>query len=176
MSKRNVLIILLSIAAVVAGAFMPLPFEDSTSVANTVFIARTPEAVFGYVTTPGTWPKWHPSSLSVSGATDHSLIKGERVSENFRVAGRTGEAIWTVIDSEAPRSWIISGNISGREAGSVRYTLSPEASGTKFTREFVYHSPNMLFVIANRLTVRRQIESESALAVQQLRQLLESTP
>jgi uncharacterized protein YndB with AHSA1/START domain len=40
------------------------------------------EVVFDYITTPGHWPEWHPSSLGVSGATDHSLAVGEQVPQS----------------------------------------------------------------------------------------------
>ena len=50
-----------------------------TRVYNTIWIRAPIERVFDYVTTPGNWPVWHPSSLGVSGATDHSLDPGERI-------------------------------------------------------------------------------------------------
>jgi uncharacterized protein YndB with AHSA1/START domain len=71
---------------------------------------QTPiEEVFEYVTTPGNWPAWHPSSLGVDGATDHSLEPGEQVTEEYRVAGRRGRVVWTVRERKAPRTWVIDG-------------------------------------------------------------------
>src|SRR5437867_6277649 len=49
-----------------------------TQIATSIQIARPRDEVFAFVTTPGNWPKWHPSSLGVRGATDHSLAVGER--------------------------------------------------------------------------------------------------
>lgn len=86
---------------------MPLP--DRTRVANTIVIARAPDAVFAYVTTPGNWPKWHPASWAVSGATDHTLGVGEQVTEDFVVAGRAGQVVWTTVKCEVPREWVIEG-------------------------------------------------------------------
>jgi hypothetical protein len=78
--------------AIVAGlAFAPLPLRDRTRVANAIVIARQPGTVFAYVTTPANWPKWHPASLAVSGATDHPLVPGEQVTEDYLVAGRKGQ-------------------------------------------------------------------------------------
>jgi hypothetical protein len=57
-------------------------------IASIAVIHRSPEVAFDYVTTPGNWPDWHPSSLGVTGATDHPLDGGERCAEHFRVAGR----------------------------------------------------------------------------------------
>ena len=91
-------IVALGAVATVAGlAFAPLPVEDTTRIHSSVEIARDPDVVFAYVTTPANWPTWHPSSLAVSGAVDHPLDIGEQVTEDFLVAGRRGRA-------KAPRS------------------------------------------------------------------------
>jgi ketosteroid isomerase-like protein len=61
-----------------------------------IHLTQPVEVVFDYVTTPGHWPRWHPSSLAVSGATGRSLMVGEQVTEEFLVAGRRGQVVWTV--------------------------------------------------------------------------------
>jgi len=54
-------------------------------------ISARVEAVFDYATTPANAPKWHPTSLGVSGEIDHSVEKGERFTEELRVfAGAAG--------------------------------------------------------------------------------------
>jgi hypothetical protein len=70
----------------------------------------------------------------------------------------------------------IDGTINGRHAGSVRYTLSADAGGTRFLREFTYSSPNLLFLVLNRFSIRRQIDAESAQAVFCFSSCLESDP
>ncbi|MDQ3285419.1 MAG: hypothetical protein M3P92_06920 [Actinomycetota bacterium] len=65
------------------------------------------EYIFDYMTTLGNCPEWHPSSLGVGGATDHSLEPGEKVTEEYRVAGRLGRAVWTVRERVASRRWVI---------------------------------------------------------------------
>lgn len=130
--------------------------------------------VFEYVTTPGNWPQWHPSSLGVSGATDHSLLMGEEVTEAFLVAGRRGHAVWTVTEREAPRRWVIEGQIVGRESGgTVSYTLTSQDGGTLFEREFIYPAQGLLFRLLNTLFVRRRVQRESAKALQRLKAVLE---
>src|ERR1700741_3769940 len=84
-------------AAALLAAILFLPVElGSTRIVSTVDIARSPPEVFAYVTTPGNWPQWHPSSLAVSGAVDHPLEIGESVIEDFQVAGRRGRVTWRV--------------------------------------------------------------------------------
>jgi uncharacterized protein YndB with AHSA1/START domain len=143
-----------------------------TRISTPVQIPLPVQIVFEYVTTPGHWPEWHPSSLGVSGATDHSLEIGEQVTEEFLVAGRRGQAIWTVIERVVPSRWVIEGEVNGRKSGIVRYTLAPQGNGTSFQREFVYSMPNFLFGLLDRFVLRRRIEAESKQAVQQLRSAL----
>lgn len=130
------------------------------------------ERVFNYVTTPGNWPQWHPSSLAVSGATDHSLEVGEQVTEEFLVAKRHGQVTWTVRERVYPSRWIIDGNVLGGGRGTITYTLHSEGNGTFFGREFVYTMANPLWALLDRIVLRRRIEAESRQAVQQLKDAL----
>ena len=105
---------------------------------------------------------------------DHPLQIGESVIEDFQVAGRRGRVTWRVIAREPNRLWRITGNIEGRESGAVSYSMAPTATGTHFVREFEYRTPNLLFALLNRLSLRSRIEAESAQAVRQLKERLES--
>jgi uncharacterized protein YndB with AHSA1/START domain len=140
---------------------------------KTIQIATPVERAFDYVTTPGNWPEWHPSSLEVSGATDHSLVPGEQVTEEFYVAGRRGRVVWTVREREAPRRWVIEGQIQGGGSGTVTYILTPHADGTTFERDFVYAMSNPLLALLDRLVLRRRVEAESAEALRRLKKVLE---
>lgn len=145
-----------------------------TRIYSAAHIARTPAELFDFVTTPGNWPQWHPSSLGVRGATDHPLAVGEEVTESFHVAGRQGEVVWTVVTCEAPKRWVIDGQIVGRaNGGTVAYALRPDGDGTFFEREFTYPTPTLFFTLLDRLVIRRRIQQESTQAVQQLKGLLE---
>jgi uncharacterized protein YndB with AHSA1/START domain len=146
-----------------------------TRIISTTTIQRPIEEVYDYVTTPGHWPEWHPSSLAVMGATDHSLAVGEQVTERFLVAGWRGEVVWVVREREAPRRWAIDGRITtgGGGSGAVTYTLTPHAGATEFTREFTYPLPNLLFAALDALVIRRRITAESAEALRRLKRHLE---
>jgi uncharacterized protein YndB with AHSA1/START domain len=171
---KKVLIAATALVVIAGVMLVPLPIEPTSRIVSSIFIARDNEDVFDYVTTPANWPKWHPSSLAVSGTTDHSLKTEERVTESYKVAGHSGTAVWTVVERSAPNSWTITANIGNRNAGQVRYQLSPENGGTRFTREFLYHPRSLLTMALDRVSIRAQIEAESAQALKQLKQVLES--
>ena len=144
-----------------------------TRIFATTYIARPVEEVYNYVTTPGNWPSWHPSSIAVTGDADHPQEIGEQCTEEFMVAGRHGKAVWTVTDREYPSRWVISGVIEGsRSGGVVSYTLHSEENGTRFERTFTYPRPSLLFAILDILLIRRRVQAESNLAVQQLKDVL----
>lgn len=144
-----------------------------TRIRSTVRIERPVERVFDYVTTPGNWPEWHPSSLGVSGATDHSLEPGEQVTEKFRAAGRRGSVVWTVRERVPPRRWVIEGLVEGGGGGTIAYTLTSHDGATTFERDFAYTMPNALLALLDRLVLRRRVETESAEALRRLKDVLE---
>lgn len=174
-SRKTVLGWLVAIGLMALLLFSPLPWQSRTQIHSEVAIQRSPADVFEYVSTPANWPAWHPSSLSVQGATDHSLQVGEQVTEVFRVAGREGVIVWTVADRRAPSFWRIDGEIEGRQAGTVTYTLTPSGTGTRFERDFVYQAPTLLFSILNWAALRNRIDAESREAVTRLKARLEGT-
>lgn len=153
--------------------YAPAP-QTPVQIRKQIDIARAPAEVFDFVTTPGNWPRWHPSSLAVQGATDHSLQVGEQASEDFVVAGRRGRALWTVVERDAPRRWRIEGG--GQEGGRawITYTLTATATGTHFERDMRYRMPNMLTALLDPLLTRRLIDEESATALRRLKQVLEA--
>lgn len=144
-----------------------------TTIVTTATIARPIAEVFDYVTTPAHWLVWHPSSLGLHGATDHSLQVGEDVTEEFRVAGRKGSVAWRVVARNAPVRWTISGQVAGGGNGTITYTLASSGDATAFRREFVYAMPNHFAELLDRLFLRRRIEAESVEAVRRLKQALE---
>jgi uncharacterized protein YndB with AHSA1/START domain len=145
-----------------------------TTIVTHAGIRRPLAEVFDYVTTPAHWLVWHPSSLGLHGATDHSLQVGEEVTEDFRVAGRKGSVTWVVIARQAPTHWAIAGKVAAGGKGTITYTLTQTAEGTAFRREFDYAMPNWFAALLDRMFIRRRIEAESVLAVSRLKQALET--
>ena len=148
--------------------------KNTNSAVTIIYIQKPIEQVYDYVTDPGNWPLWHPSSISVRGATGHSLQIGEEVTEKFRVAGREGEVVWTVREREAPRQWLIEGQIvNSKEGGTVSYLLSQETGGTLFKRDFTYTRSRLLLRILDKLIIHRRILNESNEALRRLKVRLE---
>lgn len=148
-----------------------------TRIFTTALIRQPAESLYDYVTTAGNWPRWHPSSLGVTGAADHSAQPGEQITEDFQVAGRRGRVVWTVRERQAPRRWVIEGVIQGQTSGgTITYTLTPRNDGTYFEREFTYPTPGAWFALLDWLVIRRRITAESSEALRRLKQVLESAP
>lgn len=144
-----------------------------TRISTWVVIARPVEDVFEFVTTPGRWPLWHPSSLAVGGATDHSLDAGEQCTEDFRVAGRRGRVMWTVRERDAPGRWVIDGAVEGGGGGTIAYRISAVDGGARFDREFTYTMRTSVGRLLDALVVRRLIAGESMEALRRVKRLLE---
>ena len=140
---------------------------------TSIIIHKPVEQVFDFVTTANSWPQWHPSSLSVRGASDHSGVSGDQVTEEFLVAGRRGQAVWTVRERAYPQRWVIDGRVSKAGGGTITYTLTWQNGSTKFEREFIYHFHNVLARLLDRWLIRPRIEAESAEALRRLKQVLE---
>ena len=153
--------------------FLPLNL-GTTHIRAEADIPRSPHEVFLYVTTPTTWPRWHPSSIAVTGDAGHSLTLGESVREEFRVAGHHGFAVWTVVALEPDRLWRIEGRIDGHVAGTVTYTISDVDGRAHFVRNFDYPSRTLLFAILNPFVIKPRVMAESKQAVFQLREVLEA--
>ncbi len=164
---------LMALLAALLLLLLPLGWGYRAHLRSSIDIARPPTEVFDYVTTPGNWPQWHPSSLAVHGSTDHPLDTGEQVTEDFIVAGRRGQVVWTVIAREPERRWVIRGQVAGGGEGIISYTLTPIASGTHFQRDFDYTFRQLLLIILDRVQLRARVRAESEAALQHLKANLE---
>jgi len=165
-------VLILMAVTLVALALLPAPVEP-VRIHNAVEIGRSPDSVFSFVTTPATWPKWHPATLSVEGMTHHTLGVGEQVTEDYRSGGFPNRTRWTVVQHEAPRRWRIEGRGKFGERASITYTLVPTPTSTRFERELRYRMPNRLAAWLE-LLIRGRVTEESALALRQLKSVLEA--
>jgi Polyketide cyclase / dehydrase and lipid transport len=146
-----------------------------TRIHTAIHIRKPITEVFTHVTTPCNWPQWHPASLAVSGATDHSLECGEQVTEDFQVGGRRGQALWTVTECEAPRRWVIEGHTARGGRATIVYRFQESEKGTLFERELRYSRPGLWFRLSDMLVGRRRMRAQSAKALQRLKNALEAS-
>lgn len=176
---RVVLWIAAGIAGVAALLFLPLPWPDAfvgSHVVNRIEIAAPPGRVFGYVTTPANWPRWHPASRAVRGTVDRTPGVGESVVETFEIAGRHGDATWTTVELDPPRRWVIASGAPGASYAHIVYTLSAKDGGTVWERDMTYRGSNLLFGILNMLRIRAVMESDSAKAQANVKRDVEAMP
>lgn len=172
--KRAFLFVLATVAIIAVLSLAPLPFERETHVVNVITLRQPPQVVYDYVTTPATWPKWHPASLAVEGATERPLGLGGEVAEEFRLAGRHGIIHWKVVEAQPPLTWRIEGEVNRRPSGEVRYKLTPEGTGTRFERDFIYRTPNLLFLVLDPIFIGPRVRAESAQGALQLTQAFDA--
>ena len=143
-------------------------------VVTTIDIRRSIDEVFTYVSTPGNWAQWHPATLDVNGATDHSLMPGEQICEDFQVGGRRARALWTVQKRDAPRLWKIEGYTPQGGRATIAYRLTELADGTGFERELEYSKPGLVFMLLDWLFIRRRMQAQSKEALTRLKAALEA--
>jgi hypothetical protein len=99
------------------------------------------------------------------------LLIGERVEEEFKVAGSLTRVIWTVREREAPVRWVAEGRIPDHGEGRLIFALIKRNREVVFKRELAYSGPNALI---DRLFIRPKLIAESKASLRQLKSVLES--
>jgi Polyketide cyclase / dehydrase and lipid transport len=143
-------------------------------VVSTIRIRRDVADVFDFLTTPKNWPEWQPASISVAGATDHSLAIGEEVTEEFLAAGRRGSTVWRVTAREAPYLWRIESS-EPEASATITYRLRTEAETTVFERAMQYRFDRAWLIVLDALFFRRRMEGKSREALFRAEQILEKS-
>lgn len=139
-----------------------------------VHVQRPIEEVFGFLTTAANWPRWHPATVSVSGAVDHPASEGEINVERVKHGPLRDTFAWEVVERRAPHRWVIRA-ASERHGQKVKiiYALSEEGGGTRWERGMRFYFPAW-FAPLDRLLADRILRKNSETAVRQLRELMES--
>lgn len=106
---------------------------------NTVDIARTPEAVFDYLSDLRNELSWNPDCVSVEKLTDGPVGTGAR----FRAKWKQGPAIETECTTfDRPRAWRYENG--GPVSLVLTITLQPTPTGTRMTSHGAW-TPNGWF-------------------------------
>lgn len=101
-------------------------------VEESVFIARSPEEVFDYVSTAQNVPVWDSSIMEAEQVDSGPLRVGSRWRGVSKILGRRFE--WTTELVEfAPPDRTLSRAVEGKLRFTVTNTFQPEGGGTRFT-------------------------------------------
>jgi hypothetical protein len=149
-----------------------------TLVVSTVLIDCSPEEVFAFGSTPQTWPTWHPTALSVSGATGRPVRAGDEIFEEDRFSFLRGNISWRVREATPSSGWVIDGVVGGvplfgGTITSIRYTLTRVGASTRLERVMTYRVPNALARLLDLVYFRRHNVRQSQRAVERMKALLE---
>ncbi|MCE9597282.1 MAG: SRPBCC family protein [Spirochaetia bacterium] len=147
--------------------------QQQTTVINEIDISVSPEKVFDLVSSPGLWPKWHPSSRHLAPGADRPLKKGEGFSEEVHAGGRKGNLVWIVSECDRPRIWIATATSDQGVSIRLQYEVLKNSGGTRFKRTLTYEMTSAVLIFANTIFMRYKIKRESAIALRNLKALLE---
>lgn len=145
-----------------------------TTVINKIDISVSPEKVFDLVSSPGLWPRWHPSSRHLAPGADRPLKKGEGFSEEVHAGGRKGNLVWVVAECERPNLWIATATSNQGVSIRLKYEVTGNSGGAHFKRTLSYEMTSAFLILANTIFMRYKIRRESAHALRNLKALLES--
>jgi uncharacterized protein YndB with AHSA1/START domain len=138
-----------------------------------IHIKRPIEEVFDFITTASNWPKWHPATVSVSGAVSHPALEGETIVEKVKYGLMRDTFSWKVEECQSPNRWaIIAKSDRHRQKVRIAYTLTPENEGTLWEREMCFYIRNS-FRLLDKLVFKRLLRRNSETAVRQLKELME---
>jgi uncharacterized protein YndB with AHSA1/START domain len=145
-----------------------------TKILTSIFIARPVTEVYEYLTTAANWADWHPATLSVSGAADHSANPGETIVEEIHAGYRQERVTWKVTEKLAPYYWEIDGEGERGGVAVIIYRLSERPGGTLFLRELCYRMPNPLLTLLDWVYVQFLMRKQSRTALHNLKRRLEN--
>lgn len=145
-----------------------------TKILTEIFIARPVAEVYEHITTATNWTAWHPATLSVDGAADHSANPGEIIVEHIRVGNRQDRVTWKVTEKLAPSYWEFEGKGDHGGSAVIIYRLSERPGGTLFLRELRYQMPNLLLALLDWVYVQFLMRKQSLSALHNLKRELEN--
>ena len=140
-------------------------------------IARSPEAVYSYVTQPSCWHEWHPNSKSARAEVE-TLSVGDCFDEVIELQP-LAPLPWTmrrqtryrVLEADPGRHWRVRGETRDGWL-EIDYRLDPTHSGTRFLRGLSFAAGGATALLVPLLA--RRMRSVSMLALQNLKRRLEA--
>lgn len=146
----------------------------SRSVRESIVIAASPETVWETVMDPTRLERWVTTHESVEGATAGPAAAGDSFKQKLRLAGKSFEVDWTVVEAEAPVMARWRGDGPAGSTAEVVYRLEGEDGGTRFDYENEFALPGgMLGKVAGGLLSAAPGRREARRTLDKLRALLE---
>jgi uncharacterized protein YndB with AHSA1/START domain len=142
-------------------------------VRETVLLAAPPERVWETVMDPAQLERWVTTHDSIAGAAAGPVGEGDRFTQRMRLAGKSFEVEWEVVETDPPRRarWVGAG--PGGSRARVSYRLEPEEGGTRFDYENAFELPGgALGKVAGGLLSGAPGKREARRSLERLRELL----
>ena len=135
-------------------------------------VARTPQAVFDYVTDAARLPEWQPAVEEAAAEPPAIREVGMRGYELRRVPGRTQRIRWEVTECEPGARWAVEG-IDGPVRAHAAISLAPaEGAGTRVDYRIWFEGRGIGRLI--RLMASRGARNEVPVSLALLKQRLET--
>ena len=137
-----------------------------------IYIARSPRVVYEFAATPRNWSRWHPGSVTVSGAVDEPPAVGEQLIEKIALDGRRATRIaWKVIAHTPPEHWGLAARVPRRGLAELKFHLARNGRGTLCECHIAYEGRNP---VVDAFVVRPRVLLEAKRSLARLKQVLET--
>ena len=136
-------------------------------------IAASPEEVYDLIADPDRLSEWVTIHQYVDGTVPDELVKGARMAQCLKLAGRNFKVKWTVVESDRPRLLAWEGRGPLRSKAKVVNSLTPTDTGTHFSYVNEYSLPGGPLGNMAGPVVRRVTTGEVDRTLQKLKELLE---
>lgn len=147
----------------------------SRRVRETIVLAAEPERVWATVMDPALLERWVTAHDSLSDAASGPLAEGDQFTQMLRLAGKSFEVRWRVVEAVAPRLARWEGDGPAGSSANVVYRLEPEDGGTRFEYENEFALPGgPLGKMAGGLLSAAPGGREARRSLERLRALLEA--
>ena len=140
---------------------------------RTIEIAAHPEEVYDLIADPDRLGEWVTIHQYVDGVAPPELVKGAKMTQCLKLAGRNFKVKWKVIESERPSRLVWEGKGPMRSKAKVVNTLTETATGTRFSYLNEYSLPGGPLGNMAGPMVKRVTGGEVDKTLQKLKELLE---
>ncbi len=136
-------------------------------------IAATPEEVYDLIADPDRLGEWVTIHQYLDGDAPADLVKGAKMTQCLKLAGRNFKVKWKVVESDRPNRLVWEGRGPMRSKAKVVNTLTETGEGTKFSYLNEYSLPGGPLGNMAGPVVRRVTGGEVDKTLQKLKELLE---